>query len=123
MKPTLHRSILFAGALMAATGIGFGAFGAHALRTMLGPEQLGWWQTAVQYQMWHAVGLVAIAVLPLPKIQRAAGIVGLGVAIFSGSLYIMALSGPRWLGAATPLGGILMILGWLMLAWQVRRRD
>ncbi len=92
-----------------------GAFAAHGLKDALAPVALGWWQTAVQYQMWHAVGLIALSTLPgrlgLPAVLIAAGTI-----VFSGSLYIMALTGLRWLGAVTPLGGLLMIAGWLLLA-------
>ena len=115
------RRILLAGALLAATGIAFGAFGAHALQGALGPVRLGWWQTAVQYQMWHAVGLAALAALPLPRLGWPAGLLVLGTLIFAGTLYLMALTDLRWLGALTPLGGLLMIAGWLMVAWRAWR--
>jgi uncharacterized membrane protein YgdD (TMEM256/DUF423 family) len=113
------RPILLAGALLAALGVALGAFGAHALSDALGPDRIGWWQTAVQYQMWHAVGLVAMAALPL-RLGRAATLLAGGTVIFSGSLYILALTGARWLGAITPIGGALMISGWLLLAWRAR---
>jgi uncharacterized membrane protein YgdD (TMEM256/DUF423 family) len=108
--------ILAAGALLAALGVILGAFGAHALRASLGPAELGWWQTAVQYQMWHGVGLVALAALPLPRLGLAAALLAIGTVIFSGTLYLMALTGARWLGAITPLGGTAMIAGWLLVA-------
>src|SRR3546814_14932601 len=79
---------------------------------------MGWWETAVQYQMWHAVALVAIAALPMRRTGLAAACLALGAGIFSGTLYVMALTGFRWLGMITPLGGILMIAGWLLLAWR-----
>lgn len=108
------------GALLAALGIAFGAFGAHSLRATLGELQLGWWNTAVQYQMWSAIGLLAIAALPrtgdLPAILIAAGTI-----IFSGTLYAMALGASRFLGAVTPVGGVLMIAGWTLLAWRLAR--
>ena len=113
-----HRRILLAGALLAATGIACGAFGAHALADTLGPVRLGWWQTAVQYQMWHAVALVALAALPLPRLGWPAALLALGTIIFAGTLYIMAISDLRWLGAVTPLGGLLMIAAWLLVAWR-----
>lgn len=98
----------------------FGAFGAHALKDILSPAALGWWQTAVQYQMWHAIGLIALAGLP-GRLALPAALLVLGTLIFSGTLYVMALTGARWLGAVTPLGGLLMIGGWLLLAWRVWR--
>jgi len=117
------RRILLIGALLAATGIACGAFGAHALRHALGPVRLGWWQTAVQYQMWHAVALVALAALPLPRPGWPAALLALGTIIFAGTLYVMALTDLRWLGAITPLGGLLMIAGWLLIAWRALRRQ
>ncbi len=113
-----ERWILIAGALLAASGVACGAFGAHALRSALDPVRLGWWDTAVQYQLWHAVGVVAIAALSLPKRGSPAALLALGTVIFSGTLYVMALTGARWLGMVTPVGGALMIAGWLLLAWQ-----
>lgn len=115
-----RRRILVAGALLAALGIVLGAFGTHGLRATLDERALGWWQTAVQYQMWQAVGLVALGALPR-RLGVAAAMIGGGVLIFSGSLYAMALTGARWLGAVTPLGGLLMILGWLLAAWRLSR--
>ncbi len=116
----LDRSILLAGALLAATGVMLGAFGAHALGDALGAQRMEWWHTAVQYQMWHAVALVALAALPM-RLGVPAFLIGLGTLIFSGTLYLMALTDVRWLGAITPIGGTLMIVGWLLLAWRSAR--
>lgn len=116
-----RRRILLVGALLAALGVALGAFGAHGLRALLNPQQLGWWQTGVEYQMWHAVGLVALAILPI-SVGKPAALLGLGTVIFSGSLYTMALTDARWLGMVTPLGGLLMIAGWLLTAWRLARR-
>ena len=110
--------MLLAGALLGAAGVALGAFGAHGLRNTLDATRLGWWQTAVQYQLWHAVALVAIAALPLPRMGLPALLIGVGTAIFAGTLYAMALGGARWLGAVTPIGGLLMIAGWVTLAWR-----
>jgi uncharacterized membrane protein YgdD (TMEM256/DUF423 family) len=107
---------------MAALGVAFGAFGAHAVGDTLGAVRLGWWNTAVQYQMWHAVALVAIAALPLRGRQLPSALLALGTTIFAGTLYIMALTGVRWLGAITPVGGLLMIAGWAALAWRAVRQ-
>ena len=108
-----------------------GAFGAHALKTRLSPEALSWWQTAVAYQMWHALGLVALgvllklstpsAMLPVTGIQTSALLLQIGIVIFSGSLYAMALGAPRWFGAITPIGGLAFIAGWLWLAYSFMR--
>ena len=112
-----YRPILIVGGLLAATGVALGAFGAHALGETLDAVRLGWWQTAVQYQMWHAVGLIALAASPLPKPGPSATAIGLGTMIFSGTLYLMAIGAPRWLGAITRVGGASMIFGWLSVAW------
>ena len=121
MRNDPQRFPLFAGALLAALGVALGAFGAHGLRALLDDNALGWWQTAVQYQMWHALGLLALGAARLPGSGLSAVLLALGTVIFAGTLYAMALGGPRWLGAVTPIGGSLMILGWLVLAWRVLR--
>jgi len=115
-----RRRILVASALLAALGIVLGAFGTHGLRDSLGARELGWWETGVQYQMWQAVGLVALGALP-GRLGVPAAMIGVGALVFSGSLYLMALTDARWLGAVTPLGGLLMILGWLLAAWKLAR--
>jgi len=115
------RFALLAGALLAAAGVALGAFGAHGLKALLSPEALGWWQTAVQYQMWHAIGLVAIGAAPMARTRGPAWMLAAGTAIFSGSLYAMALSDVRWLGAITPIGGVLMIGGWAWFAWRLAK--
>lgn len=97
-----------------------GAFGAHALKQSLSPEMLAIWQTAVHYQMVHALGLIAIALL-MPRfdqvmLKRAGIAMLIGILIFSGSLYGLALSGIRILGAITPIGGLAFLIAWAMLA-------
>lgn len=116
MKTAPHRPTLIAGASLALLAVALGAFGAHALEGVLDAKRQGWWQTAAQYQMWHAIALVALSPLPLRGVRPAALLLGLGAIIFSGSLYAMALGGWRWLGMVTPLGGMLMLAGWLVLA-------
>ena len=113
---------LLIGALLAALGILFGAFGAHGLRAVLTPEALGWWQTGVQYQMWQALGLVAIGAARLPGTRFSVWLLALGTLVFSGSLYVLALTGMRWLGMVTPVGGVLMIAGWVCFAIGLARR-
>lgn len=110
------------GALSAAVGIGLGAFGAHALRSALTPDQASTFEIAVRYQMYHAFAL-ALAGLAgkfwAPDTPRNFVMGGwcfaLGTVFFSGSLYVLALSGPRWVAYLTPLGGILFIAGWIFL--------
>lgn len=113
--------VLALGAVLAAIGVALGAFGAHALRDTLDSVRLGWWNTAVQWQMWHAVALVALAAAPIADRLLPALLLGAGTIIFAGSLYVMALTGIRWLGAITPIGGLFMLAGWLLLAWRAVR--
>lgn len=109
------------GAAMAALAAVLGAFGAHALKTRLPAGMLEVYHTAVQYHFWHALGVLAVGLalqqLPEAGWLRAAGwLLTAGVVLFCGSLYLLALTGSKWLGAVTPLGGLAFILGWLSLA-------
>ena len=115
------RFAMIAGAILAAAGVALGAFGAHGLKAMLSPEALGWWRTAVEYQLWQAIGLVAVGASPAARTRGPAGMLAGGTMIFSGSLYAMALSGAHWLGAITPVGGLLIIAGWAWLAWRLAK--
>ncbi|MFT3792799.1 MAG: DUF423 domain-containing protein [Rudaea sp.] len=113
------------GALLGALGVAFGAFGAHALRGMLDDPALRIWHTAVEYQLWHALALFALAVAPLPVSRwRRAGAYAfaLGILLFCGSLYALALGAPHVLGAITPFGGVALIVGWLAAATACLRR-
>lgn len=99
----------------------FGAFGAHALRTRLDEHALGVFQTAVQYHFYHSLALLAVGVIALSQPQtallRSSGYLFMvGIVVFSGSLYLLSMSGLRWLGAITPLGGLAFIAGWGCLA-------
>lgn len=102
------------GALLAFLGVALGAFGAHALTDILSPGQLETYQTAVRYQMFHALGLLALGALP-PKSQRAAPWLFWGSVVFSGSLYALVFSGVSLLGAVAPVGGVLQLVGWALL--------
>lgn len=109
------------GALAGMLAVVFGAFGAHALRNRLDDYALGVFETAVQYHFYHALALVAVGLLALQQPQtvllRSSGwLFLLGLLLFSGSLYLLALTGTRWLGAVTPLGGLAFIAGWACLA-------
>ena len=108
------------GAAMAALAVVLGAFGAHALKTRLPAGLLEDYQTAVQYHFWHALGVLAVGLalqlLPEAGWLRSAGwLLTAGIVLFCGSLYLLALTGSKWLGAVTPLGGLAFILGWLAL--------
>ena len=112
---------LLVASLALAAAVAFGAFGAHALKSRLSADLLAVYQTAVQYHFWHALGLFALAVLMLqwdaPVLNLAAWLLLAGLILFCGSLYLLALTGARWLGAIAPLGGIASIVAWLVVAW------
>jgi len=111
-------------ALLAATGVALGAFGAHALRSRLSPRDLEIFETAVRYQMYHAFALFVAAALLARGMAPAAGAAWafiVGTLVFSGSLYTMVFTGTRWLGAITPIGGAAFIVGWIMVALAARR--
>jgi uncharacterized membrane protein YgdD (TMEM256/DUF423 family) len=115
--------LLVVAALSGALAVACGAFGAHALKTRLTPEMLAVWNTAVLYHLVHSVVLAALALAaPARPVGLPAALFGAGIAIFSGTLYLLALSGVRWLGAITPLGGLALIAGWLSLALLARPR-
>ena len=107
--------------LSAMLAVAFGAFGAHALKGRLDEYALGVFQTAVQYHFYHSLALLAVGILAVSQPQTAllktsGWLFFLGILIFSGSLYVLSLSGVRWLGAITPLGGLAFLAGWACLA-------
>jgi uncharacterized membrane protein YgdD (TMEM256/DUF423 family) len=107
------------GAILALLAVALGAFGTHALADILTTARLATFETAVKYQMFHALGLLALGALP--KTSHVAALpIFLGVVIFSGSLYLLIATNTPWLGAITPIGGALMIFGWGLLAWRLR---
>ncbi len=117
----MDRTFLLIGAIFGFLGVGFGAFGAHALRSRLSPEMLAVFETGVRYQMYHtfAVLIVAAAIghIGNARLLAIAGwIFVAGIVLFSGSLYTLAVTGVGTLGAITPIGGLLFLIGWLCLA-------
>ena len=113
----MSRATLFAvGAVLAGLGVAFGAFGAHALEARLTAERLATFETAVRYQLLHALAILAAALLGGERAPLAGLLFVVGIALFSGSLYLLVLTGVRWLGAITPLGGVAFIAGWGVLA-------
>ncbi len=113
-------NFLLLGALSALVGVGMGAFGAHGLKSVISPEMLTVYQTGVTYQMWHALGLIGIALIrqqaPDSKLLHwAGGLMFAGIMLFSGSLYALALLNHHWLGMITPFGGVCFIAGWLLV--------
>jgi uncharacterized membrane protein YgdD (TMEM256/DUF423 family) len=107
------------GASLAGVAVALGAFGAHALKSRVDARMLEVFETAVRYQMYHALGLLAVAYYlgqEAPGAGAAAWSFLAGILIFSGSLYVMVLTGHRWLGAITPIGGVAFMIGWALLA-------
>lgn len=112
---------LLLGALSALTGVLLGAFGAHILKNAVLPELLAVYQTGITYQMWHALGLLLLALLqqqdPLSKLLNwSSKLMFLGIILFSGSLYLLVALNQRWLGMITPFGGLSFLTAWLLLA-------
>jgi len=122
---TSARFPLLAGAAAGAIAVVLGAFGAHALRGVLDERALATWHTAVEYQFWHALALLAVGVLARARPTRAATVAAIafvaGIVLFCGSLYILALGSPRIVGAITPFGGVAFIAGWIALAAHAAR--
>lgn len=116
------NTIIGLGAAFAGLGVAFGAFGAHALKERLSPDMLEIFNTAVQYQFYHALGLVLLGLFVAQR-GAAAGGTGaawaftLGILFFSGSLYVLVLTGTKWLGAITPIGGVAFMVGWALFLW------
>lgn len=125
MGEGMVKFCLALGAGYGLLGVALGAFGAHALRERLAPDMLRVWETAVQYQFWHALALLAVGLLalraPSTGLAIAGGSFAVGVLLFSGSLYALALSEVRVLGAITPLGGLALLIGWAALLWVALR--
>ena len=121
--PTMRWTPWLVGAA-GASAVLLGAFGAHALRAVLDPAGRELWHTASQYHFWHALALAAACLAPAGRARRVAlAALALGIVLFSGSLYALALGAPRWCGAITPLGGVAFIVGWLALGLALRPRD
>jgi uncharacterized membrane protein YgdD (TMEM256/DUF423 family) len=117
-----------AGALLMALAVGLGAFGAHGLRDRLDAYRMGVYEKAVFYHFVHALGVLIVSVLPKTgtfseyATDWVCTLMVAGIVLFSGSLYLLAVTGNRWLGAITPLGGLSFIVAWVLLAWFVARR-
>ncbi len=111
-----------AGSLFGLVGVALGAFGAHGLQGRLTPPDMVIFETAVRYQMVHALALLVVAWRTGQDPSTAARVAGwlliLGVAVFSGSLFFLVLTGPRWLGGVTPVGGVALLAGWGCLGWS-----
>ena len=120
----MSKTYLLIAALNGFLAVALGAFGAHGLKQKLGADMLTVYQTGVQYHFYHTLALfgVALLMLQLPQstaLRWSALLFSVGIVIFSGSLYVLATTGIRWLGAITPLGGVAFLAGWIMLAVAV----
>jgi uncharacterized membrane protein YgdD (TMEM256/DUF423 family) len=122
----MERVFVILAGVYGVLGVGLGAFGAHGLRQVFAraddpARRLAWWETATQYHLVHALALAVAAWLAGRATDVAPTVAGLafaaGTLVFSGSLYVMAITGVRWLGAVTPVGGVLFLVGWAAVAW------
>lgn len=118
----MGRTFLLLGSIFGFLSVALGAFGAHALKERLTTDALAIFQTGVQYQAMHALALLILGALAfakpeMGKLKIAGWLFTVGIAIFSGSLYVLAISGVKWLGAITPLGGVCFLAGWGCLIW------
>lgn len=121
----MERTFFGIGAVFAFLGVALGAFGAHGLRGHLSAADLATFETGVRYQVYHALALLAaswaVARWPGSAPTAAGWLFVAGILLFSGSLYVLVLSGQRWMGAVTPFGGVCFLAGWALLAWTALR--
>lgn len=117
MRQRVSTRTATAVAAAGASAVIFGAFGAHGLRGTLDAAQMQIWHTAVEYHFWHALALALAATVASPGRRRTVAVAtfGLGIVLFCGSLYALALGAPRWVGIVTPFGGTAFIVGWIAL--------
>ena len=122
----MDRRFFGLGAFSAFLAVAAGAFGAHALRDAVPPDRLAIWETGARYQMYHALALLGVAYVAAHKEAGLARLAGwlfvAGTLLFSGSLYLLSVTGISLLGAITPLGGVAFLAGWLALTWTALRR-
>lgn len=120
----MRSPFLFLAAMGGFLGVAMGAFGAHGLKPILSEEMLEVYKTAVSYHMWHSLALGIVALLPSHRLLRWAGwlLVG-GVVLFSGSLYLLAVTELKWLGMITPVGGVAFLSAWGLLAFSALRQN
>ena len=117
-----HNVIISLGSFNAALAIAFGAFAAHGLKSHIDERSIEIFNTAADFHFWHAIGLIIIGIIAknMSKTNFASVVwlMTLGILLFSGSLYILSVTGIRWLGAITPFGGTSFMIAWLLLAWK-----
>ena len=116
----LWTKMIGVGAIFSGLAVALGAFGAHALKEKLSPYALDVFETGVKYQMYHALAIIAVGLLASridgPALRVSAYSFMIGILVFSGSLYTLAFTGTKWLGAITPMGGLAFLVGWISLA-------
>jgi uncharacterized membrane protein YgdD (TMEM256/DUF423 family) len=121
----MDRSSVGVGAISAYAAVAFGAFGAHGLRDRISSEMLAIWHTGVEYHLAHSLALILVGILARdvkgPALRWAGRFFAIGIVLFAGSLYLLAVTGKTWFGAITPLGGVGFLAGWGCLAWGVYR--
>ncbi|WP_334190265.1 DUF423 domain-containing protein [Noviherbaspirillum sp.] len=121
----MDRLFIATGALSAFIGVAAGAFGAHGLKTRVTPEMLNVFEIGVHYHLVHALALFAVAWMytrwPIPLVIASGFLFMAGTVLFSGSLYVLSMTGTKWLGAITPVGGLAFLAGWACLAWAAVR--
>lgn len=115
----MSKTILMTASVLLALAVALGAFGAHGLKSQLSSDMMQTYKTGVEYHFYHALGLLLIGILavsfPSEMIKWSALLLTAGIILFSGSLYVLAVSGIKWLGAITPIGGLSFIAGWILL--------
>ena len=121
----MDRFFFLSGAVAAFIAVALGAFGAHSLKTKLSADMLNIFEIGVRYQMYHALGLIAVGWAttrwPEANLNAAGWAFIVGIVVFSGSLYLLSATDIRWLGAITPIGGLAFLIGWAILVWSVGR--
>jgi uncharacterized membrane protein YgdD (TMEM256/DUF423 family) len=121
----MDRFFFLSGAVAAFIAVALGAFGAHSLKTKLSADMLNIFEIGVRYQMYHALGLIAVAWAttrwPEANVNAAGWAFIVGIVVFSGSLYLLSATDIRWLGAITPIGGLAFLIGWAILIWSLGR--
>lgn len=124
----MWRRCLVAGALLMSLGVLLGAFGAHVLQSQLEPRRFASFQTGVEYQVIHALGLLVIGLVArvtgeTARLRWSARLMLAGIALFSGAIYLMTAGAPRWLGMVAPIGGVSFMAAWALLAWDALGRE
>jgi uncharacterized membrane protein YgdD (TMEM256/DUF423 family) len=122
----MDRFFFITASLLGLLAVVFGAFGAHLLKSHLGADQLTTFETGVRYQMYHTFALLAVALSyakwPGKTLVASGWLFIIGTVLFSGSLYVLSLTGMRWVAVVTPFGGLAFLAGWMCMAWSVWRK-